>query len=101
MGDSGSQLKTFVQWRLVEIENIKCAPAGDKIVTLFFLSNYFLSSLPMAFYCEILSALDRAKNAVTSISNNLDIRIQEDKKVFCLRAVGIRRRASYGGSRFL
>ena len=36
MGDSGSQLKTFVQWRLVEIENIKCAPAGDKIVTLFF-----------------------------------------------------------------
>ena len=34
MGDSDSHLKTFVQWRLVEVENIKCAPAGDKIIKL-------------------------------------------------------------------
>jgi hypothetical protein len=34
--ESDSQLKTFVQWRIVKLENIKCAPTGDKIVTLFF-----------------------------------------------------------------
>ena len=87
MGDSDSQLKTCVQWRLVEIGNIKCGPAGDKIITLF-LSNYFLPSLLMAFYCEIYSDLDRAKKAVTSIANSLDTGILEDKNVFCLRAVG-------------
>ena len=36
MGDSDSQLKTFGQWRLVEVENIKCAPEEDKITTLGF-----------------------------------------------------------------
>jgi len=54
MGDSDSQVKTFVQWRLVEVENIKCAPQEDKIIRLgFFKSNYFLSSLFVAFYCEV------------------------------------------------
>jgi hypothetical protein len=32
-----SQMKTFVQWRLVETENVKCVPAEDKIITLFFI----------------------------------------------------------------
>ena len=35
MGDSDCQLKTFVQWRHVQVENVKCAPEEDKIITLF------------------------------------------------------------------